>query len=57
MNKSFAPGYLIALLLITGLCGCEKRRGEAIVLAKEHIDAALAIAETPNAQSSPSPDE
>jgi hypothetical protein len=40
-----------------GVAGCEKRSGEAVVLAKEHIDAALPIAETPNAQSAPSPDE
>ena len=37
--------------------GCEKKHGEAMVLAKEHIDAALPTAETPNAQSAPSPDE
>jgi hypothetical protein len=29
--------------------GCEKNSGEAVVLAKEHIDAALPTAETPNA--------
>src|SRR5262245_31911032 len=28
--------------------GCEEYRGEAVVLAKEHIDAALPNAETPN---------
>jgi hypothetical protein len=56
MNKSFVPGCLSALLLVAALYGCEKRRGEAVVLAKEHIDAALPIAETPNAQSVPSPD-
>jgi hypothetical protein len=40
-----------------GATGCEKKSGEAVVLAKEHIDAALPTAETPNAQSAPSPDE
>jgi hypothetical protein len=35
--------------------GCEKNRGEAVVLAKEHIDAAPPPAETPNMQSEPSP--
>ena len=35
---------------ITGT-GCEKQRGEALVLAKEHIDAALPTAKTPNAKS------
>jgi hypothetical protein len=39
-----------------GATGCEKKSGEAVVLAKEHIDAALPTAETPNAQSAPSPD-
>ena len=40
-----------------GLVGCEKKSGEAGVLAKEHIDAALPTAETPNAQPAPSSDE
>jgi hypothetical protein len=57
MNKSFGRGYLIALLLITALCGCEKKSGEAVVLAKEHIAAALPVADTPNAESTASPDE
>ena len=57
MKKSFVPGCLLALLLVAGPCGCEKRSGEAVVLAKEYIDAALPIAETPTAQSAPSPDE
>jgi hypothetical protein len=43
--------------LIIGVTGCEKKSGEAVVLAKEHIPAALPIAETPYAQSAPSPDE
>jgi len=40
-----------------GATGCEKKSGEAVVLAKEHIDATLPTAEAPNAQSVPSPDE
>ena len=56
MKKAIVPGYVVALLLI-GFTGCEKKSGEAVVLAKEHIDAALPTAETPNAQSAPSPDE
>ena len=44
------PGYVVALLLI-GFGGCEKNSGEAVVLAKERIDAALPTAETPKAQS------
>ena len=56
MKKTIVPAYVVALLLI-GFTGCEKKSGEAVVLAKEHIDAALPTAETPNAQSAPSPDE
>ena len=56
MKKAIVPGYVVALLLI-GFSGCEKNSGEAVVLAKEHIDAALLTAETPNAESAPSPDE
>jgi hypothetical protein len=41
MKKAIVPGYVVALLLI-GFSGCEKNSGEAVVLAKEHIDAALA---------------
>jgi len=43
--------------LIIAVTGCEKKRGEAVIIAKEHIDAALPTAETPNAQSAPSPHE
>ena len=55
MKKAIVPGYVVLLLI--GFSGCEKKRGEAVVIAKEHIDAALPTAETPNAQSAPSPDE
>ena len=44
------------MALLTGLIGCEKNSGEAVVLAKEHIDAALPAAETPSAESAPSAD-
>jgi hypothetical protein len=40
-----------------GATGCEKKSGEAVVLAKEHIDAALPTAEMPNAKSAGTPDE
>ena len=55
MKEPIVPGCVVALLLI-GLSGCEKNSGEAVVLAKEHIDAALPTTETPNAQSGSSPD-
>jgi hypothetical protein len=56
MKKAIVPGCVVALLLIV-LSGCEKNSGEAVVLAKEHIDATLPTAETPHAESGPSPDE
>lgn len=40
---------IFAVFLMIGLTGCEKKSGEAVVLAKEHIDARLPNAETPNA--------
>jgi hypothetical protein len=36
---------------------CEKNTDEAVVVAKEHIDATLPIAEKANAKSEPGPDE
>ena len=57
MLRTVVPVCLIAISLIIGLVGCEKESGEAVVLAKEHLDAALPTAETPNAQTAPSPDE
>ena len=57
MLRTVVPVCLIAICLIIGLSGCEKKTGQAVVLTKEHIDAALPTAETPNAQSAPSPDE
>jgi hypothetical protein len=51
------PFWFVATFLIIAIAGCEKNSGEAVVLAKEHIDAALPTAETPNAQSTSSPNE
>jgi hypothetical protein len=48
---------LISMSLIIGFSGCEKKRGQAVVLAKEHIAAALPVADTPNAESAASPNE
>ena len=55
LRKSVAP-YFLAAFLIIPLTGCDKKSGEAVVLAKEHIDAALPTAETPTTESTPSPD-
>ncbi len=57
MLRTSVRACLVAALLMIGFTGCEKKSGEAVVLAKEHINAALPTAETPNAQSAPSPDE
>ncbi len=57
MLRTSVPPWVVAALLMIGATGCEKKSGEAVVLAKEHIDAALPTAETPNAQSAPSPNE
>ena len=45
---------LIPMSLIS-FSGCEKKSGNQVVLAKEHINAALPTAQTPNPQSEPSP--
>jgi hypothetical protein len=42
---------------IIGFSGCEKKSGQAVVIGKEHIAAALPVAETPNAESAASPNE
>jgi uncharacterized lipoprotein NlpE involved in copper resistance len=40
MKKSIVPRCVVALLLIIGLCGCEKKSGEAVVIGKEYVAAA-----------------
>ena len=56
MKKSIVPAFAVAVLLMMCLVGCEKKSGEAVVLSKEHIDAAPPIKETPNAQSATTPE-
>lgn len=51
MKKSIIFSFAIMVLMI----GCEKKSGEALVLSKEHIDAAPPIKETPSAQPDTSP--
>jgi hypothetical protein len=46
LRKSVGPGVVTAFLIIS-LTSCDKKSGEAVVLSKEHIDAALPNAETP----------
>ena len=57
MKKSIVPAFAVAVLLMMCLVGCEKKSGEAVVLAKEHIAAAPPNAETPTAQSAAGPNE
>jgi hypothetical protein len=57
MLRTSVPPRVVAAFLIIAVTACEKNSGQAVVLAKEHIDAALPTAETPNAESAPSPDE
>jgi hypothetical protein len=56
LRKSVAP-YVVAAFLILGVVGCDKKSGEAVVLAKEHIDAALPTKETPTTESTPGQNE
>jgi hypothetical protein len=56
LRKSVAP-YVVAAFLMISLVGCDKKSGEGLVLAKEHIEAALPTKETPTTESTPSPDE
>jgi hypothetical protein len=55
MLRKSVPTWVLAAYLVIAVTGCEKKSGEAVVLAKEHIDAAPPNAETPNAQSEPGP--
>ena len=57
MLRTSVPPCVVAVFLIIAVTGCEKKRGEAVVIAKEHIDAALPTAESPNAKSADTPDE
>jgi hypothetical protein len=57
MLRTSVPPRVVAVFLVIAITGCEKNSGEAVVLGKEHIDAALPTGETPNAEPAPSPDE
>ena len=56
MLRMSVRACLVAALLMIGATACEKKSGEAVVLSKEHIDAAPPIKETPNAQSATTPE-
>ena len=55
MLRTSVSTWVVAACLIIAITGCERNSGEAVVLSKEHIDAAPPNAETPKAQSDPSP--
>ena len=57
MLRTSVPPYVVAAFLIIPMTGCEKNSGEAVVLAKEHVDAAMPTTETPPTESTPGPDE
>jgi hypothetical protein len=40
MLRTSVPVCVVAVLLTIGVPGCDKKSGEAVVLSKEHIDAA-----------------
>jgi len=56
MLRTTALAYIFGAALIVAVAGCNKQSGEAVVLTKEHIDAALPTTETPNPQSTAAPD-
>ena len=56
MLPTSVPPWFVATFLIIAVTACERNSGEAVVLAKEHVDAALPTGETPNTESAPSPD-
>ena len=56
MLPTSVPPWFVATFLIIAVTACEKNSGEAVVLAKEHVDAALPTGETPNTESAPRPD-
>jgi hypothetical protein len=57
MLRTSVRACVVTAFLIIGPTGCEKKSGEAIVLTKEHVDAALPAGEAPNAQSAQGLDE
>jgi len=39
VKKSIVPGYVVALLLLIVLVGCEKKSGDAVVIRKDYVAA------------------
>jgi hypothetical protein len=55
MLRKSVPLPILATFFIIGVTGCEKYSGQAVVLAKEHIDAVPPNAETPKPQAESAP--
>ena len=49
--RTSVPACAIAIFVMIGVASCDRKSGQAVVTGKEHIDARLPKAETPNAQS------
>jgi DNA-nicking Smr family endonuclease len=56
MLRTSVPPWFVAAFLMIAVTGCEKKHGEAVVLSKEHIDAAPPNKQTPSAQSATTPE-
>jgi len=55
LRRNVPRGFIVGLLMLA-ISGCQKNSGEAVVLSKEHIDAAPLTVETPNPGSTAAPD-
>src|SRR4030095_1984991 len=56
MLRMSVPTCVVAVLLMIGVSGCDKKSGEAGALSKDNIEAAPPIKETPTAQSATTPE-
>ncbi|PYL60234.1 MAG: hypothetical protein DMF31_04995 [Verrucomicrobia bacterium] len=54
MLRTSVRACAIAIFVMIGVASCDRKSGEAVVIGKEHIDAALLTEGTPNAKSEPS---
>jgi len=57
VNKPPVSAIFVVLFFNITIIGCDKESGGAVVISKEHIAAAPATTQTPNAQSAASPNE
>lgn len=57
VHNCIVAQFNVGLFALFCLVGCEKKGGEAVMLAKEHIAAASLISETPSVEHMASPNE